>query len=437
MKITIIGGGSTYTPEFVSGLLAQRATLAVSELCLMDIAQERLDIVGGFARRMVAANGDPFRITTTTDLHAAIAGAHYVVTQIRVGGMEARRADEYLGKRHGLIGQETTGVGGMAKALRTIPVILEVARAMRDLAPGAMLLNFTNPAGLVVEALNRAVPDVQFVGVCNGPFSIQQNLLDIAARRRGLDVTGHSVVMHTLGLNHLSFSTAMLVDGEDVWSLIMDAYLEELDAHSNGHIPFDADTIAALNMVPSSYLQYYYYTARKVAQQESWPPSRAEQVMGIEAATLRQFADLTLHTPPPELMQRGGAYYSTVATELIGAHAHNLGAVHTMNVRHNGAIAGWSPDWVLEMSCRVDASGVTPLALPALPPVCTGLITEVKMYELLTVEAALNGDRDAAYRALLAHPLRPAADQIGAVLDDLLTTNAAHLPQFALEGRAR
>jgi len=436
MKVTIVGGGSTYTPEFVSGLLSRRESLGVHELCLMDIALERLDVVGGFAKRMVSAQGDPFRVTTTSDLRSAIAGADYVVTQVRVGGMEARKADEYLGMRHGLIGQETTGVGGMAKALRTIPVILEVARTMHELAPDALLLNFANPAGLVVEALNRAVPGIQFVGVCNGPFSIQQNLLDIAARRRGLNVAGQSVVMHTLGLNHLSFSNAMLVDGQDIWSLIMSAYLEELHDGKNTHIPFDADTISALNMVPSSYLQYFYYTQRKLAQQQNWPPSRAEQVMEIEAVTLSQFHDVNLHTPPPELMQRGGAYYSTVATDLIASHAGNLGEIHTMNVRHNGAVAGWSPDWVLEMPCRVDASGITPLELPALPPVCTGLITQVKMYELLVVEAALNGDRNAAYSALLAHPLRPEADQIKTVLNDLFATHSAYLPQFAHAARA-
>ncbi len=309
MKIAVIGGGSTYSPEFINGLLTRRDSLPVDELWLMDVSQERLDVVGGFAKRMVEAHGSPFKVCTTTNQREAIAGASYVVTQVRVGGMEARRNDEYLGMRHGLIGQETTGVGGMAKALRTIPVILSVARDMRETAPNALLLNFTNPAGLVSEALNRYGGGVKFVGVCNGPFSIQQNLLDIIERRRGIATSGKDAVMHSLGLNHLSWSYGMTLDGEDIWPQVMDAYLDELRTGTNGHIPFDADTIEALNMVPSGYLQYFYDTDARIAAQSKWPPSRAERVMEVEADLLRQYSDPARTTPPDDLMKRGGANY--------------------------------------------------------------------------------------------------------------------------------
>jgi 6-phospho-beta-glucosidase len=431
MKMCVIGGGSTYTPELINGLLADAQTLHLRELWLMDISEERLSILGSFARRMVENAGQPFQVYTTTNQREAIAGAQFVVTQIRAGGMEARRNDEYLGMRHHLVGQETTGIGGMAKALRTIPIILRVAQDMAETAPDALLLNFTNPAGLVSEALNRYAPQIRFVGVCNGPYSIQRNLLEIAQRRRGLASEGKQVLMQIAGLNHLSWSYGMTLDGEDVWDIVMDAYLEELKAGTNGHIPFDLHTIESLRLVPSAYLQYFYYTQRKIEQQKSWPPSRAEQVMQIEAGILEQFKDPALTIPPADLMKRGGAYYSTVATQLINAVVNDLNQIHVMNVRHNGAVSGFPDDWVMEIPCRVNATGVTPVADLNLPLVCHGLVTQIKTYELLTVEAAVHGDQQALYQALLAHPLGPAADQITVVLDDLLTTNMPHLPQFA------
>jgi 6-phospho-beta-glucosidase len=434
MKICVIGGGSTYTPELINGLLTHAHTLQLRELWLMDISEERLNILGSFAQRMVESAGQPFQVHTTTNQREAISGAQFVVTQVRVGGMEARKNDEYLGMRHHIVGQETTGIGGMAKALRTIPVILSVARDMAETAPDALLLNFTNPAGLVSEALNRYAPQIRFVGVCNGPYSIQRNLLEIAERRRGLVSEGREAVMYIAGLNHLSWSYGMTVDGEDVWDTVIDAYIDELQAGTNAHIPFDRHTIESLRLVPSSYLQYFYYTQQKIEQQKSWPPSRAEQVMQIESGILEQFKAPALKAPPADLMKRGGAYYSTVATQLINAVANDLDQVHVMNVRHNGAVADFPSDWVMEIPCRVNAVGVAPLAGLALPLVCRGLVAQIKMYELLTVEAAVHGDYQALYQALLAHPLGPEANQIHTVLDDLLTINAPYLPQFARAG---
>jgi 6-phospho-beta-glucosidase len=208
----------------------------------------------------------------------------------------------------------------------------------------------------------------------------------------------------------------------------MEAYLADLKAKAD---PFwDVRTIEVLGMMPNSYLQYFYYTDRKLAAQEKWPPSRAEQVMSIEGDLLRQYAEPDRSEPPAGLMKRGGAYYSTVATQLLNAHYNNLGETHVVNIRHGGAVPGWPEDWVLELPCRVDRAGVQPLPAEPLPPVCFGLLAQVKAYELLTVEAAVHGDRDAAYQALLAHPLGPAANCIQAVLDDLLETNRKHLPQF-------
>jgi len=428
MKVAVIGGGSTYTPELINGFLERINTFPTSELWLMDIVPERLQVVGGFARRMVEARGAPFAVHLTGDQREAVRGASYVITQLRVGGMSARRADEYLGRRHGLIGQETTGVGGMAKALRTIPVILSIASDVREVAPGALLVNFTNPSGLITEALNRHAPDVAAVGLCNAPITTKMGILEGLEKHQGITIAPERAELKALGLNHLSWYYGFTLDGEDIWPELLAGYLAELKADPDPE--WDARTVETLRMIPNGYLHYYYYTGRKLADQEKWPPSRGEKVMAIEADLLRQYAEPDRTQPPDDLMKRGGAYYSTVATQLLNAHYNNLGETHIVNVRHGGAVPGWPEDWVLEMPCRVDAAGVHPLPAEPLPLVSFGLLAQVKAYELLTVEAAVRGDRDAAYQALLAHPLGPAADRVQAVLDDMLETHRAHLPQF-------
>ncbi len=429
MKITVIGGGSSYTPELINGFLERIDNLPVSELWLMDILPERLDIVGGFAQRMVAVKDAPFAVHLTADQRLAVKDASYVITQLRVGWMQARREDEYLGRRHGLIGQETTGIGGMAKALRTIPVILKIAEDMAELAqPGAPLVNFTNPAGLVTEALAHHAPDVPSVGVCNVPITTKMDLVEGLREQSGLIVEPERTELKTLGLNHLSWHRGFTVDGEDIWPRIMEQYLEQL--RSEEEPEWDPQTIETLRMIPNYYLQYYYYTGRKLAGQEKWPPSRAEDVMAIEKDLLAQYAEPDRSEPPEGLMQRGGAYYSTVATQLLNAHYNDLAETHIVNVPHRGAVPGWPADWVLEMPCTVGQAGFEPIPTEPLPPACFGLLSAVKMFELLTVEAAVHGDRQAAYQALLAHPLGPAADQVQVVLDDLLETHKAYLPRF-------
>jgi 6-phospho-beta-glucosidase len=429
MKIAVVGGGSTYTPELVNGFLDRLASLPVSELWLMDIDADRLAIVGGFAQRMLHARGEPFKVVLTGNQQAAVQGASYVITQLRVGQMPARVADEYLGLRHGLIGQETTGVGGMAKALRTIPVILQIAKDMRSYAePGALLANFTNPAGLVTQALHKYAPDVPSVGVCNVAITTKMGILEGLKSKTGQDVSPQRAELKTLGLNHLSWHRGFTIDGVDLWPQVIEATLERM--RSDPDAEWDLRTIEVLGMLPNYYLQYYYYTDHKLKEQQKWPPSRGEEVIRIEKDLLREYADPALITPPPDLMLRGGAYYSTVATQLLNAHYNDLGETHIVNTSHAGAVPGWPAEWVLELPCRVDRAGVHPLPAEPLPPVCFGLLAHVKSYELLTVEAAVHGDKDAAFQALLAHPLGPTADCVQAVLDDLLVTNRLHLPQF-------
>jgi 6-phospho-beta-glucosidase len=428
LKVAVIGGGSTYTPELVNGFLARLDRFPLNELWLMDIDNERLNIVGGFARRMVQAKGSPFKIVLTTDQREAVAGANYVTTQLRVGQMEARKNDEYLGLRHGLIGQETTGIGGMAKAMRTIPIILKIAQDMKELsAPDAMLVNFTNPAGLVTQALSKYT-EIPSVGVCNVPLTAKMMIINNLEKAMGRKIDPDQTELKTLGLNHLSWHRGFTLDGEDVWPQIINEFVNELK--SAEHPEWDPRTVAVLRMIPNYYLQYFYHTDKKLAAQQKWPPSRGEEVIEIEKGLLQEYANPKLSEPPADLMKRGGAYYSTVATQLLNAHYNDLNETHVVNVKNNGAVKEWPAEWVLEIPSKVRRSGITPIPTKPLPPACFGLIAQIKSYELLTVEAAVHGDRNAAYQALLTHPLGPTADKVQAVLDDMLQTHKPYLPQF-------
>jgi 6-phospho-beta-glucosidase len=428
MKVAVFGGGSSYTPELINGFIERIDSFPVEELWLMDILPERLEIVGKFAHRMVAAKGAPFSVRLTTSQREAVAGASYVTTQLRVGWMQARRKDEYLGRRHGLIGQETTGIGGMAKALRTIPVILSIARDMQELAqPGALLVNFTNPAGLVTQALTNYAPDVAAVGVCNAPFHMKMDILAELARL-GISVEPERAQLDTLGLNHLTWHRGFTVDGEDVWPRLIEHYVAQLRQEESPEWP--PALIESLQMIPNYYLHYFYFTQKKLAEQEKWPPSRAEEVMKIEEELFAQYVEPDRTEPPEGLMERGGAYYSTVATQLLNAHFNDLNEQHVVNVPNRGAVAGWPEEWVLELPALVGRDGIKPVPADPLPPAAFGLMQQVKVYEMLTVEAAVHGDRNAAYQALLAHPLGPSADEAENVLNDMLATHQAYCPQF-------
>jgi 6-phospho-beta-glucosidase len=428
MKVAVIGGGSTYTPELVQGFLELRTSLPISELWLMDIDEERLQIVGEFARRIVAQQGQPFEVRLSLDRRDAIRESSYIISQIRVGGMRARREDEYLGRRHGLIGQETTGVGGMAKALRTIPVILEIAQEISELSPKALFVNFTNPAGLITEAIIRNAPGIAVVGICNSPITTKMGLLNLLEEHEGLRFDPQDVRLDTLGLNHLSWYRGLHVDGIDFWPQVMEATIETLQNQPEPDWP--PQLIRSLGLIPNSYLSYYYNTKKKLAAQATWPPSRAEQVIKIESALLEKYANPACVELPDELMNRGGAYYSTMAAKLLTAMHNDIGEVQVLNAKNRGAVSAWPEDWVLELPCKVDGLGIHPLPTEPLPPICYGLIVQVKAYELLTIEAAVRGDRSAAHHALLAHPLGPDADEIVSVLEDMLNTHRTYLPRF-------
>jgi 6-phospho-beta-glucosidase len=301
---------------------------------------------------------------------------------------------------------------------------------MQTLAqPGAMLVNFTNPAGLVTQALSQYAPGTPSVGVCNVPITAKMKILEQLETAFGKEINAETAELKTLGLNHLSWHYGFAIDGEDVWPQVMQSVLAELNGQETPE--WDIRTIEVLGMIPNYYLQYFYYTAKKLAAQQKWPPSRAEEVMEIEETLLAQYADPALKAPPDDLMKRGGAWYSTVATQLLNAHYNDLGETHVVNIRNGGAVKEWPDHWVLEMPSEVKRDGITPLPAEPLPLSQFGLISQVKTYELLTVEAAVHGDREAAYQALLAHPLGPPADKVQAVLDDLLETHKEYLPQFS------
>jgi 6-phospho-beta-glucosidase len=417
MKIGVIGAGSTYTPELVEGLLLRRETVPISELVLMDIDESKLAIVGALAQRMVRREGSPFTVSLTTDRLAAIRGSSFVLTQIRVGRLAAREKDELIPRELGYIGQETTGAGGFAKALRTVPVIVDIARQMEEHAPGATMLNFSNPAGIITEAV-LSHSRVNVIGLCNGPIGTVKSIA------RALGVQETELSMRFLGLNHLSFAGPIYLRGEDVT-------VRAIDALSMDASPTDAAILRELQVVPSSYLQYFFKTPEKVAEQRAERQSRAQQVMEIEEELLRLYQDPNLAEKPKILEQRGGAWYSTVATTLIASMVGNAGDVHIVNTRNRGAIADLPYDCAVEVPAVIDTRGASSVAQGHLPPRVVGLVQHVKAYEKLTVEAALSGDLSSAYWALANNPIVGSYTAAVSLVNRLLEAHKDFLPAFA------
>ena len=403
MKICVIGGGSTYTPELLEGLIQNFEHLPLKQLMLMDISAERLRVVGGLAERMVRAAGQPFALELTPDLTKAVAGADFVITQIRVGGQQARHDDTVLALAHGVIGQETTGVVGFAKALRTIPVLLKVSHEIRAHAPGAMLINFTNPAGLVTEALVKH-GGVRCIGLCNSPIGTQMAL----AKRYA--VPAASILLDYVGINHFAWIRGVTIAGREV----MDEVMADLLAKVPANIPpleYHHDFLAALRMIPSSYLRYFYLQHETLEQLQQQTQTRAQEVMAIEATLLEKYQQPQLSEKPAELEKRGGAYYSTAAVALIRAMVTNAGERHIINVRNGSALPDLPEESVVEVPAIVDASGAKPLAMGRLEPSIRGWLQLLKSYEILAVEAAVEQSFHKALLALSCHPLVPSVNK--------------------------
>jgi 6-phospho-beta-glucosidase len=414
MKVAVVGGGSTYTPELVAGFARLRHLLPVEELVLTDPNQERLDLVGGVSARILAKQGHPGRLVRTTDLDQALDGASVVLLQLRVGGQDARNVDETLPLECGCVGQETTGAGGLAKALRTVPVVLDIAERVRARADDkAWIVDFTNPVGIVTRALLDA--GHRAVGLCNVAIGNQRR----AAQHLAVD-PGRVALDH-VGLNHLTWTRRVLVDGVDVLPDLLDS-APELLAPSG--LPLDL--LRRLGVWPSYYLRFYYAHDAVVAEQRA-APSRAAEVAAIERQLLDLYADPALDEKPALLERRGGAYYSEAAVNLVASLVADRGDVQVVNLRNNGTLPFLDDGAVIEVPARVGSTGVTAESVEPLAPLFAGLVAHVSAYEQLALDAAVHGGRDRVYRALLAHPLIGQHDVATRLTDLLLDANREHL----------
>ncbi|HSS35423.1 MAG TPA: 6-phospho-beta-glucosidase [Patescibacteria group bacterium] len=419
LKIAVIGGGSTYTPELVQGLADRAVSLPVDELVLHDIDGDRLAIVGGLAQRILDRQGWPGRLISTTDRDVAVADASFVLVQLRVGGQAARFTDETLPHRFGCIGQETTGPGGFAKALRTVPVVLDLADDVaRRGAPDAWIVDFTNPVGIVTQALLDA--GHRAIGLCNVAIGIQRRM---AAR---FGVSPDRVELEHVGLNHLTWIRAIRIDGVDRLPELIADHADEM-ADEAGSPP---ELLRALGALPSYYLHYYYQT-REVLDQQLAGGTRAEDVMAIERELLELYRDPTLDRKPALLESRGGAFYSEAAAQLIASLHTGAGDVQVVDVRNDGALPDLPDTAVVEVPARIDRDGAHPLPLAALAPELRGLVQAVKAYEELTIAAAVSGDEQIALKALLANPLVPDLQAAEGLLDAIIEVNLRFLPNFA------
>lgn len=416
MKVTVVGGGSTYTPELVDGIARLRDLLPVTELCLTDPAADRLELVAGVSRRMLARYGHPARVTAAADLVAAVDGADVVLLQLRVGGQAARAVDESLPLECGCVGQETTGVGGLAKALRTVPVVLDIAETIRaHAAPGAWIVDFTNPVGIVTRALLDA--GHRAVGLCNVAIGNQR------AVAADLGVAPGDVALDHVGLNHLTWTRHVRVGGRDVLPGLLDGGAEVLTERSG----LPAAALRRLGVWPSYYLRYFYEHDAVVDEQRAGP-TRASEVAAIERELLDLYADPTVETKPEPLERRGGAFYSDAAVELVASLVDGRGDVQVVNLRNGTTLPFLPAEAVIEVPARITTAGAAAEPVAPVEPLLAGLISHVSAYEELALDAALRGGRDRVSRALLAHPLIGQLSLAEELTDRLLAANAQHLP---------
>lgn len=412
MRVAVVGGGSTYTPELIDGFA--RLPFAVDEVVLIDPALSRLSVVGEFGRRILARYGSPTRLMWTDDLDAGLTDADVVLLQLRVGGQTARISDETFPLACGCVGQETTGAGGLAKALRTVPVVLDIARKARArAAPDAWIIAFTNPVGIVTRVLlddgHRAL------GLCNVAIGLQRHLASL------LDVPPDAVTLDHVGLNHLTWARAATVCGVDRLPELIAGHGEELAAH----LALPVSYLRMTGTLPSYYLRYFYCHDLVVAEELTEPP-RGARVAEIERDLLAMYQDPALEEKPALLSERGGAYYSEAAVGLLAA-LHGSPGAHAVNVRNQGALPHVSPEAVIEVTCAVSPDGAVPVPTAPLAPDMAGLVSHVSAYEELAVDAALRGGADRVFRALLAHPLVGQADRARELTDRLLAANTEFL----------
>lgn len=416
LKVVIIGAGSSYTPELIEGLSEHRNVLPVKEIVLVDINEERLEIMDGFVHRYCRHLDYDVEISSTTSRQEAFVGADFIACQIRVGGNKQRIYDEKIPLKYGVIGQETTGVGGMFNALRTIPVMIEIAKDVEKYCPDAWIVNYSNPTGLVTEAVLK-VCHVKMAGLCAGGMRPRWWC------EEALEVSEESVYYDYIGLNHMNFTYNITIDGKPITD-------EQFSKVAKKCATVSQDLIHKLRLIPSQYTQYYFHTSKILSQLKSQDKTRGEAILELEKQIWREYSNPENDDKPKTLAKRGGGGYSRIAVGVMEAVYNDTGKWMVINVPNNGTIQFLDDEAVIETACFVSRDGIKPLNLKNYPTEVIGLISAVKNYESLTVEATLTGDYDTALKAMLAHPLIREYDIAKPLLDEMLEAHKDYLPQF-------
>lgn len=432
LKIATIGGGSSYTPELMEGFIKHYHELPIRELWLVDIeaGKEKLEIVGALARRMVKKAGLPIEIHLTLDREEALKDADFVTTQFRVGLLEARAKDERIPMKYGVLGQETNGPGGLFKGLRTIPVILEICKDIERLCPDAWLINFTNPAGMVTEAVLRYSNITKIVGLCNVPIGMEMGIAKL------LDVDHSRIHIDFAGLNHMVYGLDVYVDGVSVKKEVIDLLSNPENSSFVKNIQglgWEPEFIKSLDALTCPYHNYYYKSkemlAKNVKNAEK-EGTRAEVVQKLEKELFELYKDPELAIKPPQLQERGGAYYSDAAVRLITSIYNDKRDIQPVNTRNNGAIASIPNDSAVEVSCVITKDGPKPITMGDLPVAVRGLVQQIKSFERISAEAAVTGDYDKVVLALTINPLTPSDTIAKQIIDEMMEAHKEHLPQF-------
>jgi len=430
-KVVAIGGGSSYTPELVEGLIKRQDKFPVQELWLVDVepGKEKLDVIAGLARRMVEKARVDIKVHATLDRRKALRDADFVITQLRVGQIAARVQDESIPARHGLIGQETNGAGGLFKGLRTIPVIFSIIEDCKELCPQAWIINFANPAGMITEAVFRYTDWRKFIGLCNVPINMERSIAQL------LGVDPQRVRMDFAGLNHMVFGLDVYLDGVSIMTEVL-AKLgqgQSMTMQNIQDIPWTPGFLKGLEAIPCPYLRYYFQKDEMLAhtlEEHQQGRTRGQQVRAIEKDLFTQYADPSLAEKPPQLEQRGGAYYSDAACNLMTSIYTDAGDVQVVNTINDGAISDLPQDVVVEISCVIGREGPRPLTMGHLPLACRGIVQEMKAYELLACRAAVSGEYEHALVAMAVNPLVQSEKKAAVVLEEMLLAHREHLPQF-------
>lgn len=431
IKIVTIGGGSSYTPELVEGFIKRYDELPVREMWLVDIEEgrEKLEIVGALAKRMVANAGLPMKIYLSYDRREALPGADFVNTQIRVGGLKARELDEKIPMDNGVLGQETNGAGGMFKAFRTIPAILDIAKDIKELCPDAWLINFSNPAGIVTEACLRYGDTKKVIGLCNVPIHMEMNIAQM------LNVDKERVWVKFAGLNHMVYALNVYLDGIDVLHdpAKMPGSMASMQIQNVSSIDYEPEFINALGALPCYYHSYFYKMdeqLQKSLEQHKNGENRALQVLQMEKELFELYKDENLAIKPPQLEKRGGAYYSDAACSLINSIYNDKKDIQTVNTINNGALYGIEDESAVEVSSVITKSGPMPLNIGKLPVQVHGLVMQMKSFERMVVDAAVEGDINKAILALAINPLTPSDSVAKKLVNEMLDAHKKYLPQF-------